>query len=126
MKLKVMSSGGALAVMVVATLWLSVAGPATAQGTWADEIGNALTFYKASYPNSNWDPYTQKITLVQDAVGRGDQRIVQREMGTFFKMLRNREYDISEVAADELYNFSVMVTPVQEYGISLPYSSPGQ
>jgi hypothetical protein len=115
-----------LGMIVVAVLCLSARGVALAQGTWVDEIGNALTFYKASYPNSNWDPYIQEITLVRDALGRGDQRVIKKEMGTFFKMLRVRAHGISDVAADELYNFAVMVTPLQEYNISLPASAPGQ
>lgn len=117
---------GMLALAAAVALWLPATGTALAQGTWADEIGNAVTFYKANYPAANWDPYLQEITLVRDALGRGDQRIVRKEMGTFFKMLRTRAHDISDVAADELYNFAVMVTPLQEYGISLPTSTPVQ
>ncbi|MER3423027.1 MAG: hypothetical protein C4293_07110 [Nitrospiraceae bacterium] len=94
--------------------------------TWIDEISNSLSFYKASYPHSNWDPYIQKLTVVKDALGRGDQRMVRVEMGKWFKMLRNRDYGIHDVAADELYNFAVMVTPLQEYGISVPLSAAGQ
>lgn len=126
MRLNMRWDSGLLVAFIASALCVFLAGPVAAQATWADEIGNALAFYKASYPNSNWDPYQQKIMLVREAAGRGDQRIVRKEMGIFFKMLRTREHDISEVAADELYNFAVMVTPVQEYGISLPASQPGQ
>jgi hypothetical protein len=45
---------------------------------------------------------------------------VKREMGKWFRMLRYRDNGISDVAADELYNFSLMVTPIQEYGIAVP------
>ena len=38
-------------------------------------------------------------------------------------MLRQRDYGINEIAADELFNFALMVTPVQEYGISVPASA---
>ncbi len=98
-----------------------MAGSATAaQETWADEISHALTFYKVSYPSLHWDPYLQEIRVVQDAVAHGNHLVVRKEMATFFQMLRTRAYDISDIAADELYNFAVMVTPLQEYGISLP------
>src|SRR5215831_7412168 len=99
---------------------LAVGGVAWAQTTWVDEINNSLSFTAANYPGSNWEPYKQKIGLVHDAVGRGDTQAVKKEMGKWFKMLRQRDHDINEVAADELYNFSLMVTPIQEYGISVP------
>ena len=95
-----------------------------AQTSWVDEINNSLSFTAANYPNSNWEPYQHKIRLVHDAVGRGDNQAVKMEMGKWFKMLRHRDHGINEVAADELYNFSLMVTPIQEYGISVPAGGP--
>jgi hypothetical protein len=47
-------------------------------------------------------------------------------MNRFFRMLQGRAHGINDVAADELFNFSVMVTPVQEYGISVPALIPAQ
>jgi hypothetical protein len=35
-------------------------------------------------------------------------------------MLRARDHGINDVAADELFNYALMVTPIQEYGISVP------
>ena len=99
---------------------LAVVGVASTQTTWVDEINNSLKFSAANYPGSNWEPYQQKIGLVREAVNRGDNQTVKSEMGKWFKMLRYREGGISDVAADELYNFSLMVTPIQEYGISVP------
>ena len=58
--------------------------------------------------------------MVCEAVNRGDNQAVKREMGKWFRMLRYRDNGISDVAADELYNFSLMVTPIQEYGIAVP------
>lgn len=110
----------ALVMLIVSTVCLLAAGVAYAQTTWADEIANSLTFYKANYPTSNWDPYQQKLTAVQEALGRGDLRIVKLEMGKWFKMLRNRAHGINDVAADELFNFALMITPIDEYGISVP------
>ena len=96
-----------------------------AEMTWADDIGNSLAFSKTNYPTSNWEPYSQKLVVVQDALRRGDQRIIKAEMSKWFKMLRARDYGISDVAADELFNFSLMVTPTQEYGISVPAPAGG-
>ncbi|HWF61247.1 MAG TPA: hypothetical protein VN666_13185 [Nitrospira sp.] len=96
----------------------------SAETAWIDELSNSVSFYKATYPNSDWKPYQDKLTLVRQAVDRGDQRTVRMEMGKWFKMLRNRDYGIHDVAADELFNFAVMVTPVQEYGIMVPTQMP--
>ena len=106
--------GGALCGLVL------VAGFASADIMWIDEIDNSLTFSTANYPGSNWEPYHMELRLVRDAVGRGDNQAVKKEMGKWFKMLRHRDHGISDVAADELYNFSLMVTPIQEYGIAVP------
>jgi hypothetical protein len=99
-----------------------------AQTNWVDEIGNSLNFYKINYPTSNWEPYSTKLETVKEAVNGGDQRKVKVEMGKWFKMLRARDHGINDVAADELFNFALMVTPIQEYGISVPSAagSPGE
>ncbi len=99
---------------------LAMGGVAWGQATWVDEINNSLSFSTTTYPNSNWEPYHHKLRIVREAVGRGDQQTVKKEMGKWFKMLRQRDHGISDVAADELYNFSLMVTPIQEYGIAVP------
>ncbi len=96
------------------------AGAAWTQTTWVDEITNSLAFYKANYPTSNFEPYTQKLTRVRDALRGGNKQAVRTEMGNWFKMLRSRAHGINDVAADELFNFAVMVTPIEEYGISIP------
>lgn len=96
-----------------------------AETAWIDDIANSLAFSKTNYPTSNWEPYSQKLGLVQAALQRGDQRTVKTEMSKWFKMLRARDHGISDVAADELFNFSLMVTPIQEYGIAVPAPAGG-
>ena len=88
-----------------------------AQAGWVGEIRNSLGIYTANYPASNFAPYLAKLDLVRDAVDRGDRRVVKTEMAAFFTMLVKRDHGISDVAADELANFSQMVTPMAEYGI---------
>ena len=112
-------------VAVSCALALFVGGVAVAQTNWVDELTNSVNFYKTNYPTSNWDPYLSELTLVKEALVRGDQRIVRTEMGKWFKMLRNRDYGIHDVAADELFNFAMMVTPIQEYNISVPAPAGG-
>ena len=100
---------------------------APAQTTGVDDIANALgSYFKANYPTYDFAPYLKKLTLVREALGRGDRRTVKVEMGAFFKLLTNRSHGISEGAADELTNFARMVMPVQEYGIFFPRSGPDE
>ena len=108
------------ALLIAVAICLGGVGSASADTTWVDEIKNSLSFSTATYPGPNWEPYQQKIRLVGEAVSRGDSQAVRMEMGKWFKMLRHRDHGISDVAADELYNFSLMVTPIQEYGIAVP------
>lgn len=102
-----------------------VVGVAPAQVTWVDDIMNALgSYFKANYPTSDFTSYLKKLTLVRDAVDRGDRRTVEVEMGAFFTMLTNRSHGISKGAADEVAKFARIVMPVQEYGIFFPGSGP--
>lgn len=93
---------------------------AMAPGTWVDELANSLKNYKGSYPASNFDAYTEKLGKVRIALDSGNKETVRAEMGVLLKMLRARAHGISDVAADELFNYSLMVAPIQEYRISIP------
>ncbi len=115
---------GAMLVASIVGL-LSVVTLAMAETTWIDDLANSVSFYKANYPGSQWDAYQQRLTLVKNALQSGDQRTVKVEMGKWFKMLRHRDHGINDVAADELFNFSLMVTPIQEYGIAVPAPAGG-
>jgi cytochrome b subunit of formate dehydrogenase len=112
-------------VAIVCVLTLFASGVALAQTNWVDELTGSVNFYKTNYPNSNWDPYLSELSLVKEALAQGDQRIVRSKMGKWFKMLRNRDYGIHDVAADELFNFGLMVTPIQEFNISVPAPAAG-
>lgn len=109
-----------LSIVVVAAcaMFLGTVGIALAAGTWVDEITNSLTFYKASYPNSNFDPYFEKLARVRDGLAREDQQIVKVEMDQFLKMLLTRAHGINDVAADELYNFALSVRPTEPQNTS--------
>ena len=93
---------------------------AVAQGNWADEISNSLVVYKGLYPTSNFEPYEQQMMRVKEALGKGDKKAVRTGMTKWFKMLKKRAHGIDGMAADELFNFAVMVTPVQKYNIRIP------
>jgi hypothetical protein len=106
-------------------LLLVTGSQAEVQTNWIDELSGSVAFYKSNYPSSNWDPYIGKLTLVKEALARGDQSTVRKEMGKWFKMLRSREHGIHDVAADELYNFALIVTPIQEFNIAVPTAGGG-
>ena len=90
---------------------------------WVDDIMNALHLYfKTNYPAANFSSYLKQLTVMRDAVDRGDRRTVKVEMGAFLTMLANRNDGISEGAADELRNFARVVMPAQEYGLIFPNS----
>lgn len=98
---------------------------APAQASWVDDIANALGFYfKANYPADDFAPYLRKLTLVKDALGRGDRHTVKVEMGAFFQLLTHRSHGISAPAAEELADFARMVMAVQSHGIVFSRSKP--
>lgn len=90
------------------------------QSTWTDEIANSITLYESLYPSSNFKPYIAQLTRVEEALAKGDNKGVRTEMRKWFKMLRKRAHGIDGIAADELLNVAVMVTPLQQYNISVP------
>jgi hypothetical protein len=114
-----------LTLGIAVALCMLAGGIALAQATWVDEITNSVALYKTNYPTANWEPYQQRLMLVREAVSRGDQLVVRNEMGKFFKMLQGRAHGINDVAADELFNFALMVTPIQEFNIAVPAPAGG-
>lgn len=109
-------------LMLVAGLigLLCTGGMAWAKTTWIDDIANSVSFYKTNYPNPNWESYSHELRVLRHAIEREDKQAVKIEMNKWLQMLRHRDHGIHEVAADELFNFSLMVAPVQEYGIAVP------
>jgi hypothetical protein len=90
--------------VIAGVLGLYWTGTAVAQETWADEVLNALTFYKSSYPASNFDPYVEAVGTIRDGLRGGDQQLVNAQTERLFRMLRTRAHGIDDVAADELSN----------------------
>jgi hypothetical protein len=98
----------------------AVVGGTPAQTAWVSEIEDSLKRYKTSYPASNFDPYTARLATVKRAVFNEQKEVVRSEMGVWLKMLRTRAHGINDIAADELFNYSVHVAPIREYRISVP------
>lgn len=95
----------------------------SAQLVWVDDIMNALRLYfTTNYPAADFSSYLKQLTVMRDALDRGDRRTVKVEMGTFLTMLANRNDGVGEGAAEELRNFAQLVMPAQEYGLIFPNS----
>ena len=92
------------------------------RNVWIDDLRNALGRYMWNHPDSKLDTYLETLTLVREAVGRGDRLMVKLEMDTYFRMLAMRSMGISEPAAKELSTLALQITPIQVYGIAVPRS----
>ena len=90
--------------------------------TWVDDMRNSLGIYMWNHPASQLKPYLETLTLVRDAEGRGDRRMVKLEMDTYFSMLAMRAQGITEAEARDLSAVALQVTPAQAYGIVIPMS----
>lgn len=102
-----------LAAAAGCALVLACSGVAFADTTWVDEVWNMVMFEKATYPESDFDPYLQKLDRIRTGLDREDQHIVKMETDRFLKMLLDRRHGINDVAADEIYNFVVSVKPAE-------------
>lgn len=111
--------------MAVLAVCLFTVGVAQATESWVGQIQKTVDFYATKYPDSDFAPYDTRLILAEKALMVGDQQTVKSEMEKFFRMLHARSHGINGVAADELFNFAVMMTPLQEYGISIPASPRG-
>ncbi|HXF92513.1 MAG TPA: hypothetical protein VNK46_07130 [Nitrospiraceae bacterium] len=101
-------------LLAMAGAWcLLFAGPAFSAGTWVEEIQNMVAFEKANNPASDFTPYQEQLARIHESLLRGDQHRVKLETDRFLRMLQERAHGISDVAADELYNFTLGVRPAE-------------
>lgn len=101
-------------LFAICAMTLLLTSSVLAAGTWVDEIANMMAYEKDSNPGSNFDPYFAQLNKIQAGVSGGDQPLVKKETDHFLKMLANRHNGIHDVAADEIYNFALMVRPMEE------------
>lgn len=88
-----------------------MAGTASAQGTWVEEVGNFLAFYQTIHPSLDWTPYIEELSRARDGMRAGDQLTVTHAMNEFQKMLRARAQGLDAAAAEGLYNLTLTVRP---------------
>ncbi len=113
MKMRAIRPKMAVLLAVAGAGCLLLVGPALSAGTWVDEIWNMVAFEKANNPASDFTPYQEQLARIQESLLHGDQHQVKLETDRFLKMLQARAHGISDVAADELYNFTVGIRPTE-------------
>jgi len=104
-------------------LSLIMAGTASAQGTWVEELGNFLAFYQTIHPSLDWTPYIDELSRAREGVRAGDQLTVTHAMNELQKMLRARAHGLDAAAAEDLYNLTLTVQPSAGQVSGLEYES---
>jgi hypothetical protein len=95
--------------------------PALSADTWwSDEIIRLLNTHQAKVPGEDVAPYLRKMHDVRRALIRSDDRTVQSELNTMLLMLTLRSHGLSDTTARELFNLIAILTPLREYGITVP------
>jgi hypothetical protein len=100
-----------LILPMACALALLCGGTVLAGDAWIDDVWNMVMFEKANYPQSDFAPYLQKLDRIRVGLDRDDQQIAKVETDRFLKMLLDRRHGINDVAADEIYNFTLSVRP---------------
>lgn len=101
------------AVIVVALAFLLMPTVVRADSPmWINDIAAAVTFYEGANPEANFDPYVGQMQVVRALYTQGNQHAVHMAMNGLMGMLEAREGGIPAKAADELYNYCNLVTPV--------------
>jgi hypothetical protein len=108
-------------IAAICTLASLVGIPALSADTWwSDEIIRLLSTHQATVPGENVGPYLRKMHEVRRALIRNDDRTVQTELDTMFQMLIMRRHGLSDTTARELFNILAILTPLKEYGVTVP------
>ena len=104
---------------------ISIMLTASAQGEklWLDELKDSVIFYQAHYPEGNWSPYIEKLTLVKTGVYRGDQELIKTAMKDFLVMLQSGAYGINGIAAHALRWLALGLQPGDANIVSAHHAS---
>jgi len=88
---------------------------------WCEEVASSLIVSKSAYPTSNFDPYQERVNVLRDAFGRGDQNTLKETVDQLFTMLRIRANGIDGMAADELYSYWHLILPIENLMVPMPF-----
>ncbi|HKC92560.1 MAG TPA: hypothetical protein VKB81_00940 [Nitrospira sp.] len=97
-------------ITIACALGLMFTGQVLAADLWVDEVLNMVNFEKAN-SQTNYDPYVAQLHKIRAAEQQGNHQIAKVETDRFLKMLQDRNNGISDVSADEIYNFTQSVRP---------------
>ena len=100
-----------LGFIFVLGICLVPAADGLAEKLWLDELSESLIFYKAQYPEGDWSPYMQQLTLVKEGVERGNLQLIRSAMDELLTMLRSEAYGINGIAAHALYWIALGLQP---------------
>ena len=109
-----------LIICALGALIILLAGVATADSNWTDQLIRSIDHLKKMYPSSNFEPYSHQLDIVREAVDKGDEDVIRMAMNTWFQMINKREHGIDMMAAYSLLNYSKMIIPFKQYGITAP------
>ncbi len=100
-----------LGIIVFVGLFLMPAGQGLGAQLWLDELRDTLITYQAFYPEGNWRPYLEKLTLVKQGIDQADQQLINTAMEDFLMMLRSQAHGINGIAAHALYWIALSLQP---------------
>ncbi len=88
---------------------------------WVDDLALALTQHFAKkYPRYAFEPFTQELDRIRDAIARGDRVGARREVGVFLKMAAGLASNLGQDAAAELTGLTRQLMPEEEFAIVYP------
>lgn len=100
-----------LGIIVFVALSIVLAGRVLGGQLWLDELRDTLVTYQALYPEGNWSPYLEKLTLVKEGIDHANPRMVATAMEEFLIMLRSQAHGINGMAAHALYWIALGLQP---------------
>ena len=98
-------------VLVFVVLIIAPIGRGLGGQVWLDELRDMLVTYQAVYPEGNWTPYLEKLTMVKEGIDHADQQLINRAMEDFLLMLRSQAHGINGMAAHALYWLALGLQP---------------
>ena len=107
----------------ISALWFLMPGTASPQGTWVEELGNAVAYYQYMSPAVEWTPYIDALTRAREGLRRGDQNVVSAAMHEFESLLRANAYGIDRATAEDLYALAMTIGSPYEL-TTVPLSLP--
>jgi hypothetical protein len=98
-------------IIVFIVLMMAPTGRGLGGQLWLDELRETLVIYQGYYPEGNWSPYLEKLTLVKEGIDQANQQLINVAMEEFLLMLRSQAHGINGMAAHALYWLALSLQP---------------